>query len=158
MVFSRFLSMTIFISAENTRHSEKPGQNPAGHCEWTLVDKWSFDRKSIVWIQGPFINVLVINTFLLHLAYPPPPLTTSDEMMHSWSWRNSKRKTQSTKCVNKFCVVSFFCPILFCVLPFSCITYWLTALLLCSGNCTYLPLKLRMDLWYHCQDWSIMQW
>jgi hypothetical protein len=27
-VFSRFLS-TIFILAENTRHSEKPGQNPA---------------------------------------------------------------------------------------------------------------------------------
>jgi hypothetical protein len=27
-VFSRFLSMTIFIPAENTRHSEKPGQNP----------------------------------------------------------------------------------------------------------------------------------
>jgi hypothetical protein len=23
------LSMTIFIPAENTRHSEKPGQNPA---------------------------------------------------------------------------------------------------------------------------------
>jgi hypothetical protein len=29
-VFSRFLSMTIFIPAENTRHSEKPGQNPVG--------------------------------------------------------------------------------------------------------------------------------
>jgi hypothetical protein len=28
MVFSRFLSMTLFIPAENTRHSEKPGQNP----------------------------------------------------------------------------------------------------------------------------------
>jgi hypothetical protein len=28
MVFSRFLSMTIFIPADNTRHSEKPGQNP----------------------------------------------------------------------------------------------------------------------------------
>jgi hypothetical protein len=27
-VFSRFLSMTIFIPAENTHHSEKPGQNP----------------------------------------------------------------------------------------------------------------------------------
>jgi hypothetical protein len=27
-VFSRFLSMTIFIPAENTRQSEKPGQNP----------------------------------------------------------------------------------------------------------------------------------
>jgi hypothetical protein len=31
MVFSRFLSMTIFIPAENTRHAEKPGQNPARH-------------------------------------------------------------------------------------------------------------------------------
>jgi hypothetical protein len=28
MVFSRFLSRTIFIPAENTWHSEKPGQNP----------------------------------------------------------------------------------------------------------------------------------
>jgi hypothetical protein len=28
MVFSRFLSLTIFTAAENTRHSEKPGQNP----------------------------------------------------------------------------------------------------------------------------------
>jgi hypothetical protein len=28
MVFSRFLSMSIFIPAENTRHSENPGQNP----------------------------------------------------------------------------------------------------------------------------------
>jgi hypothetical protein len=27
-VFSRFLLITIFIPAENTRHSEKPGQNP----------------------------------------------------------------------------------------------------------------------------------
>jgi hypothetical protein len=33
MVFSRFLSMTIFIPAENTRHSEKPGQNPANGAE-----------------------------------------------------------------------------------------------------------------------------
>jgi hypothetical protein len=29
MVFSRFLSTTIFIPAENTRHSEKPEQNPS---------------------------------------------------------------------------------------------------------------------------------
>jgi hypothetical protein len=28
MVFSRFLLTAIFIPAENTRHSEKPGQNP----------------------------------------------------------------------------------------------------------------------------------
>jgi predicted ester cyclase len=27
MVFSRFLSTTIFVPAENTWHSEKPGQN-----------------------------------------------------------------------------------------------------------------------------------
>jgi hypothetical protein len=27
--FSRFLSTTIFIPAENTRHPEKHGQNPA---------------------------------------------------------------------------------------------------------------------------------
>jgi hypothetical protein len=27
MVFSRFLSTTVFIPAENTRHSEKTGQN-----------------------------------------------------------------------------------------------------------------------------------
>jgi hypothetical protein len=33
MVFSRFLSMTIFIPAENTRHSEKPGQNPETHIK-----------------------------------------------------------------------------------------------------------------------------
>jgi hypothetical protein len=29
MVFSSFLSTTIFIPADNTRHSEEPGQNPA---------------------------------------------------------------------------------------------------------------------------------
>jgi hypothetical protein len=29
MVFSRFLSTTIFIPAENTQDSERPGQNPA---------------------------------------------------------------------------------------------------------------------------------
>jgi hypothetical protein len=28
MVFSRFLSTTIFIPVDNTRHSQKPGQNP----------------------------------------------------------------------------------------------------------------------------------
>jgi hypothetical protein len=27
MVFSRFLATTVFIPAENTRHSKKPGQN-----------------------------------------------------------------------------------------------------------------------------------
>jgi hypothetical protein len=33
-VFSRFLSMTILIPAENTRHSENPGQNP----DWVLLN------------------------------------------------------------------------------------------------------------------------
>jgi hypothetical protein len=39
MVFSRFLSMTIFIPAENTRHSEKSGQNPGhlGHPRVTIA-------------------------------------------------------------------------------------------------------------------------
>jgi hypothetical protein len=46
-VFSKFLSRTIFIPAENTRHSEKPGQNPA-QCSCTYIQvidtvplKWS---------------------------------------------------------------------------------------------------------------------
>jgi hypothetical protein len=32
MVFSRFVSTTIFIPAENTLHSEKPGQNSEIKC------------------------------------------------------------------------------------------------------------------------------
>jgi hypothetical protein len=38
MVFSRFLSMTIFIPAENTRHSEKPGQNSV--CSTPFGKMW----------------------------------------------------------------------------------------------------------------------
>jgi hypothetical protein len=45
MVFSRFLSMTIFIPAENTRHSEKPGQN-------SVLPK---DFLKIVWKGGEVI-------------------------------------------------------------------------------------------------------
>jgi hypothetical protein len=37
MVFSRFLSTTIFIPAENTQHSEKPGQNSVLLC---IIIRW----------------------------------------------------------------------------------------------------------------------
>jgi hypothetical protein len=39
MVFSRFLPTTIFIPAENTRHSEKPGQKPAPTGTYSQVCK-----------------------------------------------------------------------------------------------------------------------
>jgi hypothetical protein len=40
MVFSRFLSMTIFIPAENTRHSQKPGQNPENPVPEVEGETW----------------------------------------------------------------------------------------------------------------------
>jgi hypothetical protein len=39
MEFSRFLSKTIFIPAENTQHSEKPGQNSGTYVQrlWSIA-------------------------------------------------------------------------------------------------------------------------
>jgi hypothetical protein len=53
-VFSRFLSMTIFIPAENTRHAEKPGQNSVDAASMQI-----FRREQLAFVKD--ISIFMVN-------------------------------------------------------------------------------------------------
>jgi hypothetical protein len=66
MVFSRFLSMTIFIPAENTRHSEKLGQNPA-NCQQIIFITQPFLGNSSIFSAHKTVLEHFIHLMLFHL-------------------------------------------------------------------------------------------
>jgi hypothetical protein len=74
-VFSRFLSMVIFIPAENIQHSEKPGQNPVdtGNVQVIIVVFLSSLMTSlsqfaaILYKYKNYIGLLV--SLLIHLKF-----------------------------------------------------------------------------------------